>query len=264
MTGAADRGVDPAPPDATPTWIERSWGARRVRTEPGALDWVEWAMRTHGSLYAAAAADHEVEASGGRGPVFGIRLGGEAWMVRHYRRGGALGDLLDDRYVAVRSPRPFREQAASRLLRRAGVPTPAVLAAAVYGAGPFYRGDLVTEWVERSTSLLERLAAVVSTRPETEAVLVGRTGNLARSLAGAGALHVDFNCGNVLAVGDDVSVIDLDRCRVGLDVSEISADRACRRMLDRLERSIRKTVTGGEPIPPVWTAALRAGAVQAP
>jgi len=228
-----------------------------VRVESTARGWVERSMETHGSLYAAARADHDLEVGGGRGPVYGVRSQGRAWMVRHYRRGGAFGDLLDDRYVSVRTPRPFREQAAARALRRAGVPTPGVVAAAVYAAGAFYRGDLVTERVEGSTPLRQRLAKVAK-HPEQEEDLMVRVGHLAYLVAQAGALHVDFNVANILAVGNDVWVIDLDRCRLG--VSGAPADQFVERMLQRLQRSIRKTVMGGEPVPGVWLDGLAAGA----
>lgn len=249
---------DPDRGEPAPSWVERTWGGDRIRAEPVVLPWVERAMESHTSLYAGARADHDVEMAGGRGPVYGVRSGEHAWMVRHYRRGGALGDLLDDRYLAVRTPRPFREQAAAHTLRLAGVPTPAVLAAAVYPSGALYRGDLVTERVQGAVPLLQRLAASF-TRPEREEELLVRVGRLARMIAEAGALHVDFNAGNVLVTGDRVWVIDLDRCRLGIRRDGDHADQAARRMLDRLERSIRKTVTGGEPVPAVWLAGIAAG-----
>lgn len=246
-------------PGGSPEWVERRWGGSRVRAEPSALAWVDRAMREHGTLYDAARADHQLEAAGGRGPVFGVRHGGEAWMVRHCRRGGAFGEVLGDRYVAVSTPRPFREQTAARALRKAGVSTPAVVAAAVYPAGPIYRGDVMTTWVEGSASLLHRLAPIVSSRPESAVPLLRQTGGLARSLARAGAMHVDFNAGNVLLSDRKVWVIDLDRCRLGMPNGTAAVDRTCRRMLDRLARSLRKTVTGGAPLPPTWLAALADG-----
>src|SRR5208337_2439154 len=113
-------------------------------------------------------------------------------VVRHSRHGGALAALTGDLFLApTRAP---VELATALRLAHAGVPTPEVVAYAVYPAfGPLARADVATRalhgadfpeaWrtavrgVER-TSLLAALAALL------------------RALRAAGALHRDLNLKN--------------------------------------------------------------------
>ena len=55
------------------------------------------------------------------------------------------------------TPRPVHETRVSEEARRRGVPTPRVVAAMTYPQGPYYRADLVTEFVPASTDLVESL-----------------------------------------------------------------------------------------------------------
>ncbi|MDH3270823.1 MAG: hypothetical protein OEN56_05790, partial [Gemmatimonadota bacterium] len=163
--------------------------------------------------------------------------GRDRWVVRHYRRGGAVASLLGDRYFSLGRPRPVRELAVSVTARARGVPTPAVVAAAVYRAGLFDRYDLVTElvpsvqplaaWLEGSTPLAGWERAVDG------------AARLVRQLSDAGIVHVDLNAHNVLLSPEEPEngwVVDLDRARV----TSAPNREVARRMSTRLLRSVRK------------------------
>ncbi len=209
-----------------------------------AAAWLESILREGRGLHEWAASQEGAHQLPGRGPVYTIPAPVSGpddcarWAVRRYRRGGALASLLGDRYLRTGESRPLRELRASLEARRRGVRTPAVIAAAVYPAWPFYRADLVTELVPNARSLARatfgREALADASEPLRQA------GRLVRSLEDTRVLHADLNAGNVVfgEAGEEVTahVIDLDRCRV--------LPRGARRphgsMRRRLERSLRK------------------------
>jgi 3-deoxy-D-manno-octulosonic acid kinase len=244
-----------------------------------------WVARA-GRLTDAAASHAEAEALRGRGRVHVVPTppgpwpGGARWVVRHYHRGGALGSVLRDVYVRGRVPRPIREYRLIRALEEIGIPTAPAVGAAVYGSGPFYRGDLVTEWVPASRDLAEVLFGAAQLdevgRPGQGDVAGGRSrsvggdeagaameaaGGLVRLLHEHGVVHPDLNIKNILiAPGTDgprALVIDLDRARIARGGV---SDRARRRMLGRFGRSLRKWEKRAGVAPrPEWLAAFDRG-----
>jgi tRNA A-37 threonylcarbamoyl transferase component Bud32 len=233
----------------------------------------EW-IGAAGTLAAYAAAHPAAVALQGRGTIHAVPSplsGNGEWVVRHYHRGGALGPLLGDRYLRVGTPRPVREFALARALEARGVPTPRAVAAAVYPAGAFYRGDLVTERVQGAVDLAAVLfgAGSLPARnatparpvdgvdvPASEAMAVA--GTLIRQLHESGLVHPDLNLKNVLIEGRDpprALVLDLDRGRLVGSVSR----RARRRMLNRFWRSVAKWEDlTGRSLGPAMRAAFQA------
>jgi 3-deoxy-D-manno-octulosonic acid kinase len=140
-----------------------------------------------------------------------------------------------------------------------GIPTPAVVAGAVYGARFWYRADLVTEQIPDATDLAEVLWGANAPGIAAEAALA-TTGALVRRLERAGILHPDLNAKNILLAGKGsellVHLVDLDGCcarNQGVPVPAFS-------MRKRLERSLRKFEgrTGRRLSPAAWSA-LRSG-----
>lgn len=227
-----------------------------------AREWLEKVLRGGETLHGWAAGLEGREALSGRGVVYSVPApttgpdGRDRWAVRHYRRGGAIAALLVDRYLALGEPRPCREVEAAALLRERGIPTPAVVAGAIYGTGLWYRADLVTELVPDSADL----AHVVFTSGDTAAEALRAAGELVARMGRAGVEHVDLNAKNILLTsgnkGPRAYVVDLDRCRV--EASGTTAGAAPMRR--RLERSLRKfeSATGRVLSPGEW-AALRHG-----
>ena len=224
-----------------------------VLTRPSAVPWVRYVLESGLTLHEAAGNDRANLVIDGRRPVFLIPAklpsgkpgeGTERWVVRRFARGGRLlPTLLGDRYLAVGTPRPVHEAAISEEARRRGIPTPTVVAAAVYSAGIFYRGDLVTELVSNATDLTE---ALFDTRRKGIGGAVERldslrvSGGLIRTLAGAGFQHGDLHAGNILLQWEGVSpnafILDLGRSRLLPDGTKADPGP----MVRRLRRSLRK------------------------
>jgi hypothetical protein len=217
--------------------------------EPALRAWLE----RHGTLMAAAEADPAAVRLEGRGRVARAPApeGGDgSWVVRHYHRGGAAAGLLGDRYLRVGVPRPLRELELLEAVRRLGVPAPAPIGAAVYRAGAFYRGDLVTRWVPDSTDLATVLFGAGASPPAPAMAnphaAVAATGRLVRLLHERGVEHRDLNLKNILIIpgpGRPTSpdpralVLDLDRARLHAGGVPAGTRKA---MIDRFWRSARK------------------------
>ena len=204
--------------------------------------WVRRALGSGERLHEAASRQADALLQG-RGPVPVLTMPQGQWVVRHYHRGGIVAaPLLGDRYFRVGLPRPVREAHASHELRQRGVPTPRVMAGAVYPKGVFYRADLVTEFVADAADLTYLLFEEERSRPERADVLE-EVGRLLARTAAAGVEHLDLNAKNVLVAqrssGALPLLLDLDRCRVFPSGTRVDP----RAMLKRLYRSLRKYET---------------------
>ncbi len=214
----------------------------RPNARPALLSWLE----EEGTLIDAAAAHPEAETLHGRGRVFSVPapVGRGKWVVRHYRRGGAMARLLGDRYLRLGTPRPVREFLLGRALDELDIPTPAHVGVAVYPQGPWYRGDLVTERVPNSIDLAAVLFPDAAARPCGDRPIIepagamAATGRLIRLLHDRGMVHPDLHLKNIVLTGHPprALVVDLDKARIRSRVN----DRSRRRMLDRFWRSARK------------------------
>jgi 3-deoxy-D-manno-octulosonic acid kinase len=200
---------------------------------------VRGAIESAGSLGTFAEAK-SVCALPGRGDAHVIDAPHARLVVRHYRRGGAVASMLGDRYPRGGMPRPFRELWVSATCRAREVSTPAVAAAVVYPSGPFYRGDLATDYVADATTLADVTFGESRMDEEARWSAWHAAGRLVRSAAEAGLVHADLNLRNVLVAwrsGRPVTyLLDLDRCRIVARVSPRELDR----MKARLRRSARK------------------------
>jgi 3-deoxy-D-manno-octulosonic acid kinase len=231
--------------------VERPGARALARTE--AAPWVRYVLEGGGSLHAAAASDRSALILEGRKPVFVIPAklprdqrpsGAERWAVRSFARGGrVLPALLGDRFLRSGSPRPFHETFVSEGARLRGVPTPRIMAAAVYPRGLLYRADLVTEFVPDASNLVE---ALFDTRRKGAGGAAERldalraAGSLVRAMARAGLQHGDLHAGNILLQWEGAApralILDLDRARLRPRGSLPSTGP----MIRRLRRSMRR------------------------
>lgn len=220
--------------------VGRAWIVARA----GALDFARNAVASVGSLFAYAETHpHRQVLKSGRGPLYTVPGPDGRWAVRRYRRGGWLA-RLGDRYLRAglsrQLPRPLAELAASAGARTRGVPTPEIVAAAVYPGVITYRADLATLWIPNASDLA---ALLFGPRP-LEGVERRRAweaaGRLVRTLHARGLVHRDLNLKNILLETRTdpprAHILDLDRCRLTNQVS--AAQRA--RMLKRFRRSVEK------------------------
>jgi 3-deoxy-D-manno-octulosonic acid kinase len=178
-------------------------------------------------------------ARGGRGTVTFVRgADGESWVLRHYRRGGAVARLSSDAYLwtGAHRTRSFAEWRLLRRLLALNLPVPRPIAARYVRHGLTYRADLITAELPTRRTLAAALADAPLPPSAWHAV-----GRCIRRLHEHGVHHADLNAHNLL-LGDDgtVYVLDFDRGRV--------RERGAweRRVLARLRRSLRK-VTAGQP-----------------
>ena len=175
---------------------------------------------------------------GGRGAVAFLRDDDRRWVLRHYRRGGAVARLFDDRYLytGADGTRSFREWRLLRELMVLGLPAPRPVAARYARDGLFYRADLLT--VELPSRLTLAQAIVAAALPEQRWAEIGRCIGAFHT---HGVRHADLNAHNiVLGPGREVYLLDFDRGRIMARGSWEGA------VLARLERSLVK-LTAGRP-----------------
>ena len=205
----------------------------------GQLDAVRSALES-GTLYEYAARHQASRALSGRGVAYAAPLpNGERVVVRHNRHGGLLAPVTGDRFLTpTRAP---YELAAALRLEAAGVPTPRIVAYAIYPAGLLIRrSDVASREILDSSDL----AAVLTSGSPTErraslesaAVLMGH-------LSASGARHHDLNLKNILLArrterrdSPIAYVLDVDRVEFGRP----GDSRVTERNLDRFMRSARK------------------------
>lgn len=170
--------------------------------------------------------------SGGRGTVGYIDSPVGPLVLRHFRRGGALGGLRGDRYLwlgAGRS-RGFREFALLQHLHVRALPVPRPLAARCVHHGLWTRDDLLTAELPGAQTLAQQIAAGSLCGADWRALGV----TLGRFHA-AGVDHADLNVHNILRADGVWHLIDFDRGRL-----RTPAPHWQRRNLGRLLRSLRK------------------------
>jgi len=106
------------------------------------------------TLYAWAATHPKRRPYAGRITAYGVPLpnGTDRVVVRHSHHGGLLARFTQDRFLPpTRAP---QELEASVRLAEAGIPTPRVVAYAIYPAGRFFRrSDVVTEEIAPARDL---------------------------------------------------------------------------------------------------------------
>ncbi|MEH6469984.1 MAG: 3-deoxy-D-manno-octulosonic acid kinase [Halopseudomonas sp.] len=150
----------------------------------------------------------------------------------HYKRGGLVAQLSEDRYLwtGLKQTRAYQELALTEMLRQRGLPVPRPLAAQIIRDGLSYRADFVTERLPDVKSMADRLESNLHDFPWQE---VGKT--IARFHA-IGLDHVDLNLRNILLnSGNRVYLIDFDRCQLRSPAKEWQQGN-----LKRLRRSLEK------------------------
>jgi len=201
------------------------------------LDAVRTALAS-GPLYDYASHHPKARPLAGRAVAYAVPLpgGNVRVVVRHNRHGGLFGPVTGDVFLAPRAP---YELDVSLRLERLGVPTPQVLAYAIYHAGAMLRRcDVVTREIPNSRDLSDIL---VRSDERTRLAAVAATAKLVGKLASVGARHHDLNVKNVLLATDAeeglrAMILDVDRVTFHApgDVTILE------RNLERFVRSARK------------------------
>ena len=179
---------------------------------------------------------------GGRGGAWSIDAGLARYALRHYRRGGAIRHLLQDRYLFrnADATRGFREFDLLAQLHDEGFPVPKPVAVRYQQDGSWYRADLLMQLIDNGRSLHQRLRA-------GDPVDWTAMGRAIAGLHRRGVWHADLNAHNALV--DDarrVWIIDFDRAQIRRPAA--SWQRA---NIERLARSLRK-LGHGALLPIAW------------
>lgn len=191
---------------------------------------------------------HALAASGsgsaggtGRGATVLFDADGHRLVLRHYRRGGMVRHLVADRYLrtGLRNSRPWRELAILTRLYTGGMPVPRPFAARIAPTGilsPWYRGDLVTGYLEGTCTLADTVRAGSPQEATWSAI-----GETIAGFHAAGVDHADLNAHNVLLdEAGTVYLVDFDRARLRLPPTGRWAEgnlARLRRSLDKLAAS---------------------------
>lgn len=203
------------------------------------LDAFERVLAAHETLYDWARHQEQPRALRGRAPVYVATLDDPAAVtvvVRHSWHGGLLAPFTGDRFL--RPTRAPMELLRACMLRACAIPTPDVLAFALYAAGPMMvRVDVATRYIDGAydfASVLADLAPGLSREGAYAAVR-----ELCVALARFGFHHPDLNVKNILlyqqhqslvAAVLDVDVVEWQRERKPGDVMLQNAARLARSM----------------------------------
>lgn len=186
--------------------------------------------------YWSSGATPPESATGGRGTVIFVNGQPARWALRHYRRGGLPGRILDDQffYLGENATRCFREFRLLLALCELGLPVPRPIAARYRRAGLVYRADLITSRIPEARPLSQVLAL-----GEAPADIWGAVGSLVRRFHDAGVFHADLNAHNILVGGaGQLYLLDFDRGSVRRPGPWRTANlRRLRRSLEKVSRA---------------------------
>lgn len=176
--------------------------------------------------------------SGGRGATLFIEHEGDAWVLRHYHRGGKIGQVLADQFFffgAART-RPVLEYDLLDHMYRLGLPSPQPVAARYVRTGLYYTADLITRRLPGVQPLSNRL-----TQAPLDDVVWERIGRCVGRFHANNIFHADLTAHNLqISDADEIYLLDFDRGRVMPRAGEWRQNN-----LDRLQRSFMKVSQDG-------------------
>ncbi len=146
----------------------------------------------------------------GRGTTWFVDLEHLEVALRHYRRGGMLGKLVQDSYLfsGWESTRSFQEFRLLNIMKDAGLHVPRPIAARAVKRGPFYTADLLSEKIPKSRDLV----SILQEAP-LPAEIYQKIGREIRKMHDLQVNHTDLNIHNILIDDDDkIWLIDFDKC----------------------------------------------------
>lgn len=176
--------------------------------------------------------------SGGRGSAWFVQGPFGDGVLRHYRRGGAMAKLSQDRYLwgGEERVRSVTELRLLEALQARGLPVPAPIAAAWWRDGATYRAAIIIAMIPGTHTL----ASELSSGTENESGWRDAGAMISRFHA-VGLEHGDLNAHNILFdAARKPWLIDFDKSRLHAKLDRHRAEAN----LSRLERSIRKVGAG--------------------
>ncbi|WFB48049.1 3-deoxy-D-manno-octulosonic acid kinase [Vibrio coralliilyticus] len=170
----------------------------------------------------------------GRGTTWFVQTETIEAALRHYRRGGLFGKLVEDSYLfsSWEKTRSYQEFQLLNTLIEAGVNVPRPIAARTVKSGVTYKADLLSEKITNARGLV----SILMERPLPEE-MYQKVGLEIRKMHDVQVNHTDLNIHNILIdEHDKVWIIDFDKCY------QQSGEYWKKGNLDRLKRSFLKEV----------------------
>ena len=173
----------------------------------------------------------------GRGMAWFITTSNAEYVLRHYRRGGMVAKISNDKYLwtGLEKTRAWCEWRLLAYLQQLQLPAPVPVAARVHQSGMFYSADLLTERLANTRSLSHVLQ-----EQSLENSAWKQIGNTIQQFHQDQIYHADLNAHNIL-LGDagQIYLIDFDRGRIkpGEQWKQENLNRL-RRSLDKLTNQL--------------------------
>ena len=166
----------------------------------------------------------------GRGQAYQVHGSFGFAVLRHYRRGGLMGSLWQDRYLytGIEMTRCFREMRLLAWLAARDLPVPTPLACRFVKTGVVYRADLLTAWLDGAMPLSADVQGLRVCDFSAVGTMLGKFHRL-------GLWHADLNAHNILMTDQGPALIDFDRCELRRVANDWQAAN-----LARLNRSLTK------------------------
>ncbi len=169
----------------------------------------------------------------GRGTTHFLRYSNNTDLVlRHYKRGGLIGKLLDDQFwfAGLKQTRPYREMQLLIQMCEWHLPCPRPVAGLVQRSGLVWRGDLLTVKIPNASDTHN----ILTERPLTEFEW-RHIGATIKRFHQRQVYHHDLNIHNVMLDNEGQAwLIDFDKCAVrNGEAWKVSN-------LERLHRSLMK------------------------
>ncbi|CAH1235524.1 3-deoxy-D-manno-octulosonic acid kinase [Vibrio harveyi] len=176
--------------------------------------------------------DKVVGSASGRGTTWFVQLDTMQAALRHYRRGGLFGKLVEDHYwfTGWEQTRSLQEFNLLRVLIESGVNVPRPIAARAVKTGLTYQADLLSERIPNAKDLV----SILQENPLPEA-MYQKVGQEIAKMHNVNVNHTDLNIHNILIDEQEkVWIIDFDKCSQQPDGDWKQGN------LERLKRSFLK------------------------
>ncbi|HBC3535316.1 3-deoxy-D-manno-octulosonic acid kinase [Vibrio vulnificus] len=176
--------------------------------------------------------DKVVGSASGRGTTWFVQLDTMQAALRHYRRGGLFGKLVEDHYwfTGWEQTRSLQEFNLLRVLIESGVNVPRPIAARAVKTGLTYQADLLSERIPNAKDLV----SILQEKSLSE-MMYRKIGQEVAKMHNENVNHTDLNIHNILIdKNENVWIIDFDKCQVEHNSGWKSAN------ISRLKRSFLK------------------------
>jgi 3-deoxy-D-manno-octulosonic acid kinase len=168
----------------------------------------------------------------GRGTSYFFQYNTHEYVLRHYRRGGLIGKILNDSYLftGVAQSRPWQEFKLLQHMQQLNLPSPEPVAALLRKKGLYYQADLISLKIANAKDLYQILLSQPLDSDSWQKI-----GNCIAQFHNQQIYHHDLNIHNIM-LDNQIQpwLIDFDKCAIKSGSNWKSSNIA------RLKRSFEK------------------------